>query len=204
MPRARLLCKSPPPCVFFLAAPPIIGICRIMLHDIDLVPLAADYTVAGQEHAESSNLKSLENDGSTRRVIMARMLTMRSTIVATGTISVFEALLQQSLGWEQPFPRLDAHLRAHGLDDLAERFLDYRDAINVLKHGAGRSHDRLLGRRERLEFRVRPLDEPFHDEGDVSEVSTLVRADTGFVRNCGRLVGEVTEALRRTVPDARL
>jgi hypothetical protein len=175
-----------------------------MLHDIDLVPLAADYTVAGQEFAESSNLKSLEQDGSTSRVIMARMMTMRATIVATGTISVFEALLQQSLGWEQPFAQLDTHLREQGLDELAERFLDYRDAINVLKHGAGRSHDRLLDRRERLGFSVRALDEPFHDEGDVSEVSTLVRADIAFVRNCGRLVGEVAEALRRTVPDARL
>jgi hypothetical protein len=180
------------------------GISGCMLHDIDLVPLAADYTVAGQELAEASNLKSLEDDGSTRRVIMARMMTMRSTIVATGTISVFEALLQQSLGWVQPFPQLDAHLRAHGLDDLADRFLDYRDAINVLKHGAGRRHDRLLDRRERLDFSVRALEEPFHDEGDVSEVSTLVRADTAFVRNCGRLVGEVTDALRRTVPDPRL
>lgn len=175
-----------------------------MLHDIDLVPLAADYTVAGQEFAEAANLKGLEGDGSTSRVIMARMMMMRATIVATGTISVFEALLQQSLDWEQPFARLDSHLREHGLDDLAERFLDYRDAINVLKHGAGRSHDRLLDRSDRLDFRVRALDQPFHDEGDVSEVSTLVRADLAFVRNCGRLVGEVAEALRRTMPDARL
>jgi hypothetical protein len=175
-----------------------------MLHDIDLVSLAADYTVAGQELAESANLKSLKQDGSTSRVVMARMMTMRATIVATGTISVFEALLQQSLGWEQPFTALDARLRENGLDDLAERFLDYRDAINVLKHGAGRSHDRLLRRRDRLDFSVRALDEPFHDEGDVSEVSTLVRADTAFVRNCGRLVGEVAQAIRRTIPDAQL
>ena len=31
--------------------------------------------------------------------------------------------------------------------------LNYRDAIDVLKHGAGRSHDRLLGRKARLDFR---------------------------------------------------
>jgi hypothetical protein len=132
------------------------------------------------------------------------MLTMRATIVATGTISVFEALLQQSLGWEQPFARLDKHLREHGLDDVAERFLDYRDAINVLKHGAGRSHDRLLGRKARLDFAVRALDEPFHEEGDISEISTLVRADAAFVRSCGRLIADVARALRRTNPDAPL
>ena len=65
-----------------------------MLHDIDLVPLAADYTVAGQEYAEAQNLKRLDEDGQTSRVIMARMMTMRATIVATGTVSVFEALLR--------------------------------------------------------------------------------------------------------------
>jgi hypothetical protein len=172
-----------------------------MLHDIDLVSLAADYTVAGQEYAEAQNLAALEKSGATSFVAAARMMTMRSTIVATGTISVFEALLQQSLGWKNPFLALDDHLRTHGLEDLAERFLDYRAAINVLKHGAGKSHDRLLARRAQLDFPVRDLDQPFHHEGDVSEVSTLVRADVEFVRKCARLVAEVAAALRRTIDD---
>ena len=175
-----------------------------MTEDIDLVPLAAEFSVAGHDWAEAENLARLESSGATKLVTVARMLTMRVTIVATGTISVFEGLLQQSLGWDQPFPRLDKHLREHGLSGLAERFLDYRDAINVLKHGAGRSHDRLLGRRARLDFAVRALDQPFHEEGDVSEISTLIRADVPFVRNCGRLIAEVTAALRRTVPDTPL
>jgi len=175
-----------------------------MRHDIDLIPFAADYIVAGHDYAAAYNLEQLQEDGQTSRVTMARMMTMCSTIVATGTISVFESLLQQSLGWDQPFTTLDRHLREHDLDGLAERFLDYRDAINVLKHGAGRSHDRLLGRKVRIDFAVRAIDQAFHDEGDVSEVSTLVRADTQFVRNCGRLVAEVTDALRRSLPGAQL
>ena len=175
-----------------------------MLHDIDLIPLAADFSVAGHERAEADNLARLESSGATRLVAAARMLTMHATIIATGTISVFEALLQQSFGWDQPLSRLDKHLREQGQDDLAERFLDYRDAINVLKHGAGRSHDRLLARKARLDFPVRAVDQPFHNEGDISEIGTLVRADAGFVRNCGKLVTEVAEALRRTIPDAPL
>lgn len=175
-----------------------------MLHDIDLVPLAADYTVAGQEYAEAHNFEMLAEDGKTSRVTMARMMTMRATIVATGTISVFEALLQQGLGWSEPFPRLDNHLREEGMTELAERFLDYRCAVNVLKHGAGRSHDRLLDRKARLDFAVREVEQPFHDEGDVSEVSTLVRADVAFVTNCARVVEEVTSALRRTIADLSL
>lgn len=175
-----------------------------MRHDIDILALAAGWTVAGHEYASAINLRQLEMDGQTSRVTIARMMTMQATIVATGTISVFESLLQQSLGWDQPFARLDSHLREQGMDELADRLLDYRDAINVLKHGAGRSHDRLVGRKGRLNFAVRALDQPFHNEGDVSEVSTLVRADTHFVRNCGRLVAEVTDALRRSLPDAQL
>ena len=171
----------------------------MMLHDIDLVSLAADYTVAGQEHAEAQNLAALEQSGATRFVTAARMMTMRATIVATGTISVFEALLQQSLGWKNPFLALDEHLRTQGLEDLAERFLDYRAAINVLKHGTGKSHERLIARRTQLDFLVRELDQPFDDEGDVSEVSTLVRADVEFVRKCARLVEDVAAALRRTI-----
>ena len=126
---------------------------------------------------------------------------MRATILATGTISVFEALLQQSFGWgKYPFSDLDKYLREHGLDDLAERFLDYRAAINVLKHGTGDSHQRLLRRKELLDFAVRPADQPFHDEGDISEISTLVRANADFVRNCANLVAEVIGSLRRTSP----
>ena len=170
-----------------------------MLHDIDLVSLAADYTVAGQDYAEAQNLGALGKSGATSLVTAARMMTMRATIVATGTISVFEALLQQSLGWDNPFSALDKHLRTHGLDDLAERFLDYRAAINVLKHGAGKSHERLIARKAQLDFPVRELDQPFHDEGDVSEISTLVRADVEFVKKCARLIDEVTAALRRTI-----
>jgi len=170
-----------------------------MLHDIDLVSLAADFTVAGQEYAEAQNLAALNRSGATRFVTSARMMTMRATIVATGTISVFEALLQQSLGWKNAFLALDSHLRKHGFDDLAERFLDYRAAINVLKHGTGKSHQRLIARRAQLDFPVRELDQPFHDEGDVSEISTLVRADVEFVRKCARLVEEIATALRRTI-----
>jgi hypothetical protein len=175
-----------------------------MFHDIDLIPLAAEFGVAGHERAEADNQARLEESGATRLVAAARMLTMHATVLATGTVSVFESLLQQSLGWGQPFGQLDKYLREHGLDDLAERFLDYRDAINVLKHGAGRSHDRLLDREARLNFAVRPLDQPFHAEGDISEIGTLVRADALFVRNCGKLVAVVTDALRRTVVDAKL
>jgi hypothetical protein len=175
-----------------------------MRHDIDLISMAADYSVMGQEVANSLNLQGLEQDGQSSRIVIARMVTMQTTIIAIGTISVFESFLQQTVGWDPPFTTLDRHLRDHGLNDLAERFLDYRDAINVLKHGSGRSHDRLLRRRDRLNFGVRALDNPFHDEGDISEISTLVRADAPFVRNCGRLIAEVVDTIRRTVPSAPL
>jgi hypothetical protein len=33
---------------------------------------------------------------------------------------------------EDAFNALEVHLRANALDDLADRFRDYKDAINVL------------------------------------------------------------------------
>lgn len=175
-----------------------------MKHDLDLVALAATYTIAGQEYAEALNLKALQRDGKSSRVMLARMMTMRATIVATGTISVFESVLQQTLGWRDAFTQLDAHLRTVEQAELADRLLDYRCAVNVLKHGAGRSHDRLLERQAALAFAVRPVEQPFHDEGDMSEVGTLVRADVAFVNQCAHVVEEVTSVLRRTIPDAPL
>jgi len=174
----------------------------MMPHELGLLARAANFGMiaAGEEQARIE--QRLQTEAGTPLIIGLRVLTMHATILATGTIAVFESILQQTFGWKQPFRELDGLLRRSGFADLAERVIDYRDAINVLKHGAGRSHDRLLRRKDNLDFRVRAVEQPFHREGDVDEIPTLVRADAAFVRNCGLLVEEVVEALRTTIPNA--
>jgi hypothetical protein len=116
--------------------------------------------------------------------------------MAIGSFSVFEALLQQKRGWDRPFAQVDALLKADGKADLADRFLDYRNAINVLKHGAGPSYEKLLARKDVLAFRIKDKGERFFSEGDVAEGLRLVDADHAFVRQCSDIIQEVAKAIQ--------
>jgi hypothetical protein len=106
--------------------------------------------------------------------------------------SLFGSLLQSEMGWAEPFERLKEDLKQSGNAGLAETFNDYQLAINVLKHGMGRSYQRLLAKSSELEFKVKPEGEPFFFEGDVSEVSTLIDVDEQFVRRCAALIQEAS------------
>ena len=60
-------------------------------------------------------------------------------------------------------------------------FDQFAAAVNVLKHGRGRSYDWLLSMRETLPFFLKGRDQHFFFEGDVSEPDTLVLVDDAFV-----------------------
>ncbi len=164
--------------------------------EYELISRAVDYALGYAEATEADVNEQLENSGSTVLVNAVRTLTMHSTIVAIGSFSVFEAVLQQQKGWSRLFSKVDTFLRAQGRCDLAERFLDYRAAINVLKHGAGSSYGKLLARKDGLAFRVKAKDEHFFSEGDVAEGLRLVDADHAFVRQCSLIIEEIVTALR--------
>jgi hypothetical protein len=124
------------------------------------------------------------------------MSRLQKIILVVGMFSLFEALLQQRMRWAQPFDRLNDFLRQCDRDELAEVFGDYRLAVNVLKHGHGRSYEQLLARSCKLEFRVKPKEEYLFSEGDVSEVGVLVDVDDGFVRRCAALIQEASAIIR--------
>ena len=68
-------------------------------------------------------------------------------------------------------------------------------AINALKHGRGASYDALVTKADSLPFRIKRPGQHFYDEGDVSEVSTLVQVDDKFVLGCADVIRDVSEAL---------
>ena len=68
--------------------------------------------------------------------------------------------------------------------------------MNVLKHGRGRSYERLLARPGEVEFKVKAPDENFFSEGDVSEVGVLIDVDDGFVRRCAAVIEEASAVIR--------
>lgn len=151
-------------------------------------------TVALFRRERDKTIALLENDGSSRIVNFARSDQMRMVMVAVGGFSMLEGILEQTRGWSSPFKRLDQELRAKGHISIADEFLDFRLAVNVLKHGSGDSYKRLLIR-ENLPFRVKMDDEHFFNEGDVSEIPSLVLVDDDFVYSCAVLIEKCMIAL---------
>lgn len=79
-------------------------------------------------------------------------------------------------------------LKEKGLAELAERFEIFICAVNVLKHGEGKSYDTLLPKYDTLPFNVKQRDQAFFFEGDVSKVDTLIEVDDEFILNCAKTI----------------
>jgi hypothetical protein len=168
----------------------------VALTDTELLTACVDFTLHYTREAEQQTFKDLETSGATRLVNALRVFRLQRAILAVGMFSMFEALLQTKLKWAQPFTQLDDYLRTHGKQALASVIVDYRRAINVLKHGEGKSHQELLAKADKLEFKVRADGDHFHGEGDVSDVSVLVDVDAKFVRRCAELIEQASDAVR--------
>jgi hypothetical protein len=89
-------------------------------------------------------------------------------------------------------------LEREGETALRDRFADFQIAINVLKHGRGRSYDALIARSAQLPFRIKKPGEAFFFEGDVSEVATLIEVDDEFVFGCAEVIRDVAETVQKT------
>jgi hypothetical protein len=141
---------------------------------------------------------NLQTGASTSDVNGLRTCSMAITLIAVGLIGTFEGMLQQRFGWKDAYPELDKELAAKGRQDLADKLLDYRLAVNVLKHGEGPSYNKLLARRASLPFAIKGVDEAFFEEGDVSEVGGLVDTRGPFIDQSVAIINEI-----RTVLDIR-
>ena len=140
------------------------------------------------------------SDGSTIHVKNAQALQLGKAVIAVGIFSIFEARLQDGLNCSNGFAELRKILSSVDKKDLALRFQQFAAAVNVLKHGKGRSYDWLLSC-ESLPFTVKARDQNFFFEGDVSEPDTLVLVDDVFVRSCAELVQESIEVVQSVKPD---
>lgn len=167
-----------------------------MTSDIELLTRCAEFTLTHTRQVEENILRKLQTSAETSLVTALRMLRLQRALLAIGMFSLFESLLQARMGWKRPFDRLKEYLGENGSRTLAERFDEYRLAINVLKHGLGKSYEQLAAKSAMLEFKVKAEDEAFFDEGDVSEIDVLVDADDRFVRRCAELIQESVGVIR--------
>src|SRR6266481_3468961 len=108
--------------------------------DTDLLPLCAEFTLSHSRAVEDEVIAELQTSARTPLVKALQMLRLQRAIFVTGMFSLFESILQNEMGWTQPFERLKEHLRQSGNPKLAETFNHYQLAINALKHGMGRSY----------------------------------------------------------------
>jgi len=145
--------------------------------------------------AEQSAFDELDKSGATQHVVKLQMLQLQKVVIAVGMFSIFESHLQQSLGCTDGFIKAKSILKSTNNMELLLRFDYFCCSINVLKHGRGKSYDRLLAAKHCLPFQVKDQGESFFDEGDVSEVMTLIKVDDVFLDDCAKIIREVNDAV---------
>ena len=172
------------------------------MHNFDeLVYRGTSVTLSALEEVNSKALEILQTSGSTSAVKSLQMIQLQKAILAIGMFSLFDSILQEGLSCRNGFEEAKKTLIQIGKVELYNRFDDFVCAINVLKHGRGRSYDVLVSKSETLPFRIKLPEENFFDEGDVSEISTLIEVDDEFVLNCAELISLVSKEIRNVYPD---
>lgn len=167
----------------------------------ELVYRSTSFSLNSLDEEKSKVIKQLQTSGATTHVKTLQMINLQKAIIAIGIFSLFESILQDGLACENGFREAKNILTEAGNDDLKNRLEDFICAINVLKHGKGRSYDELIAKSSSLPFRVKLPDEALFYEGDVSEVTTLIQVNNVFVLNCAKLIEEVSEEIRKLRPD---
>lgn len=102
--------------------------------------------------------------------------------------------MKNEIGWKDPCKKIRQVLGDGESVELLQRFEDYREAVNVLKHGEGRAFRSLAERKERLPFRIKS-DDTECDEGDVAAGEQLIVVDDSFVVGCVETVEEIVRVV---------
>lgn len=163
----------------------------------ELVERSTAFSLSALDEAQRRTVDTLQTSATTTLVKTLQMVQLQKAISAVGMFSMFDAILQDQLQCENGFKEAGRILENQGEISLKENFSNLQLAVNVLKHGKGRSYNELLEKAKRLPFRVKLLDECFFNEGDVAEISTLVEVDDAFVLLCAEVIHAVSIAVHR-------
>lgn len=161
----------------------------------ELADRSAIFTLNSLNANRNRTLEALQKSGATMHVKNLQMISLSKAIFAVGLFSIFEAMLQNDIGGIYGFGEARRQLKAQGEVALEAQLENYVLAINVLKHGDGRSYQTLVSREAELPFTVMTDNEFEELEGDVSHISSLIIVDDQFVENCVNIIRAVTTAL---------
>ena len=128
--------------------------------------------------------KELETSGATRLLTAIDVCNTQIAASVVGIFSLYESRLQSAHGWGKPFDEVQRLLMTSGTSNHAEEFENFRLAVNVLKHGKGASHAKLLARADRLPFKVQITFGDLHKEGDVCAPSDFILVSVEFLKLC--------------------
>ena len=161
----------------------------------ELVQRSTAFSLNALEAAQQSAIEGLETSAATPRVKALQMVQLQKAISAVGMFSMFDAILQEELQCADGLREAADLLDVNGSAALKEQFSDLQLAVNVLKHGKGRSYEALVLKAASLPFKVKLPDEVFFNEGDVDEISTLVEVDDAFVLLCAEVIHDVSVSI---------
>jgi hypothetical protein len=172
-----------------------------MHHFDDLVYRSTSFALNALEELNFKMTAELQTSASTIAVKNVQIIQLQKIIIAIGMFSVFESILQAGLNCRNGFEEAKKILVQCQDIELHDRFDYFISAINVLKHGKGRSYNALVTKSDSLPFRIKLPHEDFFNEGDVSEVFTLVEVNDKFVLDCAELIEQVSKEIRRESSD---
>ena len=171
---------------------------------IDLVERSLIFSLQIFADAEKRIVDEDLTGASSIMVRNLQMIKLQKVISAIGMLSVFEAILQDRLEVEDGF----AAARNICIDSdrqlIWHEFEAFRLAVNVLKHGHGRSYDELRKRHKELPFKIKNKRGDFFEEGDVSEITTLIYVDDKFLQNCAGIIKQLAHVIEDKRPETSL
>ncbi|RKS90318.1 hypothetical protein BC952_2699 [Flavobacterium limicola] len=167
----------------------------------DLIYRSTAFTLNVLAETRAKVIEELQTGGSTIAVKNLQMIQLQKAIIAVGMFSLFESMLQEGLSCRNSFEEAKKILVQTGNINLKNSFEEFTCAINVLKHGKGKSYNVLVAKSTTLPFKIKLIGENFFDEGDVSEVSTLIEVNDKFVLDCAELIENVSKEIRKERTD---
>ena len=166
----------------------------------ELIDRCTTFSLGSLKKVHDEIIQELESSAATSLVKNLQMISLNKVVLAVGMFSIFEAHLQDNLDCKNGFSEANKILNQAEKHDIHDCFNDLILAVNVLKHGKGRSYETLVERANQLPFRVKLPDESFFYEGDVAEISTLVEVDDAFVELCSKSIEDVSNVVRQSHP----
>jgi len=154
------------------------------------------------EEIENKILKELETNGSTIQVKNLQMISLQKSFFFIGVFSYYEALLQERLDCKNGFEEAKSILKENSENELFEKFIELQLIVNALKHGKGRSYNQLLEKSDRkINVKIKEIDEPFFDEGNIDEISSLIEVNNEFIEQSIEIINEISLKIQKYRPE---